>query len=122
MASSQDLLVGVDENTATATGATAATATQAAPGADKQLYLTGFSVSTVGPASVGGTVQIRRNGGATVIKNLQLPNGEMAPIIYEFKRPLRINENQDADIILTGRTGATAVRVELFSITRPVVA
>jgi len=120
MAQIQDLLVGIDENTATATGTTAATATQTAPGTDQQLIITGFSASVVGPASAGGTVQIRQNGGGIVRKNFQLPNGEMAPIIYEFKRPLKVPANQDADVILTGRTGATAVRVELYTITRPV--
>lgn len=119
MASIQDLLVGPDENTATGTGTAAANASQAAPGADKQLYITGFSLSQGATSTAAGTMQIRRNGGATVIKQYLLPIGAMAPIIYEFKRPIKVPENQSADIDVTGWTTAT-IRVELFTITRPV--
>lgn len=121
MASAQDLLVGADENTATAAGTATATATQAAPGAEKQLWITGFSVSFGVSSTAAGTLNLRRNGGATVIKQYNLPIGAMAPVIYEFKRPIRIPENQDADAIVAGATTAT-VRVELFTITRPVTA
>lgn len=117
MAEKQDLLVGIDENTATAAGTATATATQAAPGVLKQLFITGFSVSFGISSTAAGTLNIRRNGGATVLKQFNLPIGAMAPVLYEFKRPIAVPENQDADAIVAGATTAT-VRVELFTITR----
>lgn len=114
-----DMLAGYDENTATATGTAAATATQAAPGGGSQLVITGFSVSFGISSTAAGTLVIARNGAATALKNYNLPIGAMAPFMYEFKRPLRVPENQDASAVVTGATTAT-VRVELFTVTRPV--
>lgn len=119
MASIQDLLVGKDENTAQATAAATATATQAAPGADKQLYITGFSFSESAVPSTAGTLQIRRNGGTTILKRFLIPTALIAPVIYEFKRPIQVPENQDADIIFAG-IGTGVAQVELYTITRPV--
>lgn len=119
MASAQDLLVGVDENVAQAAGTAAATATQGAPGVGLQLIITGFSVSNGVTPTAAGTLQIRQNGGSTIRKRFNLPIAAIAPIIYEFKRPIRVPENQDADVIVAGWTTAT-VQVELYTITRPV--
>lgn len=113
-----DLLVGLDQNTATGSGTATATATQAAPGADQQLYITGFSVSNGVTPTTAGTLNIRYNGGATIVKQFNLPIAAIAPIIYEFKRPIRVPANQDADAIVAGWTTAT-IRVELYTITRP---
>ena len=118
MASIQDLLVGIDENTAGVSNTGTFSATQAAPGADKQLYITGFSISVEGAPAAASSVSIRRNGGATTIKQFRLPAATIAPIIYEFKRPIKVPENQDADI--TAVVGGGTVRVELYTITRPV--
>lgn len=118
MAEKMDLFAGIDENTATGSGAAAANASQAAPGAGSQLFVTGFSISFGVSSTAAGTLQIRRNAGATVLKQFNLPIGAMAPLIYEFKRPIRIPDNQSADADVTGATTAT-VRVELFTITRP---
>lgn len=113
-----DMLAGYDENTATATGTATATATQAAPGAGLQLVITGFSVSFGVSSTAAGTLQIRKNAGGTVLKQYNLPIGAMAPVIYEFKRPIRCEDNVSADAIVAGATTAT-VRVELFTVTRP---
>lgn len=114
----QDFIAGHAENTKTASGAAAATATQGAPGAGSQLIITGFSISFGVSSTAAGTYQIRRNGGATVMRQGNLPIGAMAPVIYEFKRPLVCGDNQDADIVVAGATTATVV-VELFTVTRP---
>ena len=113
-----DLLSGIDENTATATAAATATATQAAPGPGSQLFITGFSFSVSTVPSTVGTLQIRRNGGATILKRFILPASAVAAIIYEFKRPIRIPDNQDADIIFAG-LGTGVGQVELYTVTRP---
>lgn len=117
MAEKMDLLAGIDENTATGTGVAAANANQAAPGAGSQLFVTGFSVTFGISSTAAGTLQLRRNAGATVLKQFNLPIGALT-LIYEFKRPIRIPDNQSADADVTGATTAT-VRVELFTITRP---
>lgn len=115
----QDMLGGSAENTKTASGTTTATATQAAPGAGQQLIVTGFSISQGAISSAAGTFQIRRNGGAIVMRQGNLPNAALiSPIVYEFKRPLVCGDNQDADIIISGWTGATVV-IELYTVTRP---
>ncbi len=114
----QDMLGGHSENTKTASGAAAATATQAAPGAGLQLLVTGFSISFGVSSTAAGTYQIRRAAGTIVMRQGNLPIGAMAPVIYEFKRPLACGDNESADIIVTGATTAT-VTVELFTVTRP---
>jgi len=114
----QDFLGGFAENTKTASGTAAATATQAAPGAGQQLVVIGFSVSFGVSSTAAGTWQIRRNGGAVVMRQGNLPIGAMAPVIYEFKRPLVCGDNETADIIVAGATTAT-VTVELYTVTRP---
>ena len=116
----QDMIGGAAENTKTANGTATATATQGAPGAGSQLCITGFSISFGVSSTAAGTYQIRRNGGAIVMRQGNLPIGAMAPVIYEFKRPLICGDNQDADIIVAGATTATVV-VELFTVTRPTV-
>jgi hypothetical protein len=118
----QDILAGIDENTATATatGATT-TATQAAPGVEKQLFITGFSISSTATIAAGTyEASIRRNGGGTIIKRYALPATAFAPIIYEFKRPIRVPENQDADITVPSLGASAVVRAELYTITRQV--
>lgn len=117
MAEKFDLLSGIDENTATGSGAAAANASQAAPGVGSQLFITGFSITFGVSATAAGTAQIRRNAGATVIKQFNLPIGPCT-LIYEFKRPIRVPDNQSADLDVAGATTAT-VRVELYTITRP---
>lgn len=120
MAEIQDLLVGEDGNVAQASGTAAATATQAAPGAGFQLFITGFSISHGLAPTAAGTLQIRQNGGATIRKRFLLPAaGTYLPEVIEFKRPIKVPENQDADIIAAGWTTAT-VQVELYTITRRV--
>lgn len=116
MAAIQDLLVGFDENVATATGTAAATATEATPGADKRLFITGFSISHTTAPTVGGTVEIR--SGSTVKKRYSLPGTAIAPMIYEFKRPIRCAENEAAVLDVAGWTTAV-MRIELYTITRP---
>jgi|SRR6266850_4177986 len=118
MASQQDLLVGYDENTAGVSNTGTFSATQGAPGAGFQLIITGFSISVEAAPAAASTVAIRINGGATTKKTYRLPAATFAPIIYEFKRPIKVPENQDADI--TAVVGAGTVRVELYTITRPV--
>lgn len=118
MASIQDLLVGPDENVATATGTAAATATEAAPATDKQHYITGFSISHTTAPTVGGTVEIR--SGSTVRKRFSLPGVAIAPIIYEFKRPIKCVAGEAAVLDVAGWTTAV-MRIELYSITRPVM-
>lgn len=119
MAEKFDLLVGVSENIATATGTAAATATQAAPGADRQLFITGFSVSCGVAPTTAGTLSIASAAGGTQGPQYLLPISVIAPIIYEFKRPIRCAENVNATAVVAGWTTAT-VRVELYTITRPV--
>lgn len=114
----QDILGGHAENTKGASGAAGATATQGAPGVGSQLIITGFSISFGTSSTAAGTYQIRRNGGAIVMRQGNLPIGAMAPIVYEFKRPLVCGDNQDADIIVSGATTASVV-VELYTVTRP---
>ena len=118
MAERQDLLVGHAENTKTASGTATATATEGAPGVGSQLIITGFSVSFGVSSTAAGTFQIRRNGGAIIMRQGNLPIGPMAPVIYEFKRPLVCGDNETADIVVAGATTAT-VRVELTTVTRP---
>lgn len=118
MAERQDFLAGFAENTETASGTATATATQAAPGAGLQLLITGFSISFGVSSTAAGTYQIRRQGGAVVMRQGNLPIGAMAPIVYEYKRPLACGDNESADIIVAGATTATVV-VELYTITRP---
>lgn len=114
----QDILGGHSENTKTASGTAAATATQAAPGVGLQLIVTGFSVSFGVSSTAAGTYQIRRSAGSVVMRQGNLPIGAMAPQIYEFKRPLFCGENESADVIVTGATTATVV-VELYTSVRP---
>src|SRR5574342_826624 len=105
----QDMLAGFAENTKTASGTTAATATQAAPGAGSQLCITGFSISFGVSSTATGTYQIRRAAGSVVMRQGNLPIGAMAPVIYEFKRPLACGDNETADIVVAGATTATVV-------------
>ena len=114
----QDMLGGHAENTKVASGTAAATATQPAPGVGLQLIVTGFSVSFGVSSTAAGTYQIRRNTGAVVMRQGNLPIGAMAPVIYEFKRPLVCGDNETADIVVAGATTAT-VTVELQTVTRP---
>lgn len=123
MASAQDLLVGemgnvaVDEQTAAL-----ATATQAAPGSGAQLIITGFSVSATGTAPAAGTYRaiIKQNSGATTRVTYNIPAAAFAPIIYEFKRPIKVPENQNATLELQSLGAGAVGRVELYTITRPV--
>jgi len=114
----QDMIAGHAENTKFASGTAAATATQGAPGAGSQLIVTGFSVSFGVSSTAAGTYQIRRQGGAIVMRQGNLPIGAMQPFIYEFRRPLVCGDNESADIVVTGATTAT-VAVELQTVTRP---
>jgi len=114
----QDILGGHAENTKIASGTATATATQPAPGAGRQLIITGFSISFGVSSTAAGVYQIRSNAGTVVFREGNLPIGAMAPIIYEFKRPLVCAENVDADIFVNGATTAT-VKIELFTVTRP---
>lgn len=114
----QDMIGGLAENTKTASGTATATATQAAPGTGLQLLITGFSISFGVSSTAAGTYQIRRQGGAVVMRQGNLPIGAMAPVIYEFKRPLACGDNETADIVVAGATTATVV-VELYTVTRP---
>jgi len=114
----QDILGGSAEATKTASGTATATATQAAPGVGLQLLVTGFSVSFGVSSTAAGTYQIRRAAGAVVMRQGNLPIGAMAPVIYEFKRPLACGDNESADIVVAGATTAT-VTVELYTVTRP---
>lgn len=114
----QDILGGHAENTKAASGTAAATATQAAPGVGLQLIVTGFSISFGVSSTAAGTYQIRRSGGTVVMRQGNLPIGAMAPVIYEFKRPLICGDNESADIVVAGATTATVV-CELFTVTRP---
>lgn len=121
MAQIQDLLVGemgniaVDEQTATI-----ATATQAAPGVGKQLWITGFSVSASGTAPAAGTyrVAIKQNAGAVTRATYNIPAAAFAPIIYEFKRPIKVPDNQNATLVLDSLGAGAVGRVELYTITR----
>lgn len=113
-----DMQGGAAENTKTASGTAAATATQSAPGAGSQLIITGFSITFGVASTAAGTYQIRRAAGATVMRQGNLPIGNLT-YIYEFKRPLVCGENESADIVVTGATTATVV-VELYTVTRPV--
>jgi len=125
MAQIQDLLVGemgnvaVDEQTAAP-----ATATQAAPGAGLQLYITGFSVSATGTAPAAGTYRatIKQNAGGTTRATYNIPAAAFAPIIYEFKRPIKVPENQNATLDIPSLGAGAVGRVELYTITRPVTA
>ena len=123
MASIQDLLVGELENVASdEQTALAATATQAAPGAGKQLYITGFSVSASGTAPAAGTYRasIKQNAGAVTRAVFNLPAAAFAPIIYEFKRPIKVPENQNATLDIPSLGAGAVGRVELYTITRAV--
>jgi hypothetical protein len=123
MASIQDLLAGdmgnvaVDEQTAAP-----ATATQAAPGAGLQLIITGFSVSATNVAPAAGTYRaiIKQNVGAVTRVTYNLPAAAFAPIIYEFKRPIKVPENQNATLDIPSFGANATGRVELYTITRPV--
>lgn len=117
----QDILAGLAENTKTASGTAAATATAAAPGAGLQLIVTGFSISFGVSSTAAGTYQLRRAAGSVVMRQGNLPIGAMAPVIYEFKRPLFCGDNETADIVVAGATTATVV-VELFTAVRPTIA
>lgn len=113
-------LAGREEWRETGTGtAAAATATRAAPGAGRRLWVSGFSISVSGTAPAAGTyaAQIRQNGGATVRHEFAIPAAFFAPIVYEFKRPLEIPVNQDADITLSALGAGAVGRVELFGFT-----
>lgn len=125
MAGIQDLLAGEMGNVASdEQTAAAATATQAAPGVGLQLYITGFSVSAAGTAPAAGAYRatIKQNGGATTRATYNLPAAAFAPIIYEFKRPIKVPENQNATLDIPSLGAGAIGRVELYTITRPVVA
>lgn len=114
----QDYLGGSAEATKVASGTAAATATQPAPGVGQQLIVMGFSISFGVSSTAAGTFQIRRQAGAVVMRQGNLPIGAMAPVIYEFKRGLACGDNESADIVVAGATTAT-VTVELYTVTRP---
>lgn len=96
-----------------------ATATRAAE-AGKRHYITGFSISASTAITAAGVVaQIRRNGGGTVIREFNIPNAAIAPIIYEFKQVLEIPTNQSADITLSALGTGITGRVELVGFTTP---
>jgi hypothetical protein len=121
MAERQDLLVGYMENVAVdEQTAASATATQAAPGAGKQLLITGFSVSASGTAPAAGTYRatLKENSGGTTRATFNLPAAAFAPIIYEFKRPIRCAENVNATLDIPSLGAGAVGRVELYTITR----
>lgn len=113
-----DMWAGAAENTKAGSGAAAASATQAAPGVGSQLIITGFSISFGTSSTAAGTYTIKRAAGAVTMRSGNLPIGAMAPIIYEFKRPLVCGDNESAQIDVAGATTATVI-VELYTVTRP---
>lgn len=120
-----DMLAGYDENVARGEATNGALAVdQAAPGADRQLIVTGFSTSTTGTAPAAGsyeaTIVEDPAGAATVRRRFKIPAAAFAPVIYEFKRPLKIAENKVARITLSALGAGAVGCVELYSVTRTV--
>lgn len=96
-----------------------ATATHAAEAAKKH-FVTGFSISaSTAITAANVTAQIRRNAGATVIREFNIPNAAIAPIIYEFKQVLEIPVNQSVDITLAALGTGITGRVEIVGFTVP---
>lgn len=120
MAAVQDLYGGIQENyqVGSANNGTA-TATQPAPGVDKQLLITGFSISANGTIAAGVVGAIRQNGGVVSRRQFIIPAGSILPIIYEFKRPIAVPANQDCDITIGALGVGITGQVELTTITRP---
>lgn len=115
----EEFIGGTEEwrETATATNGVA-TATHAAE-AGKNHYVTGFSISASATVAVSVLAEIRQNGGATTRRAFVIPNAAIAPIIYEFKRVLKIPTNQSVDITLPALGASVVGRVELLGFTRP---
>lgn len=123
-----DLLVGYDERIATdvQTGPVSTAAFATAPGTGLQNILTGFSVSITGTAPTAGTsceLLIVENPGGTPItrRRLKIPAVNFAPIVYEFKRPLKLAENVNASLNCGNLGVGTVVSIELYYVTRPVI-
>lgn len=118
MAPREEYIGGEQEwrETANATNA-AATATRAAE-AGKCHYITGFSISASGTIAASVVAEIRQNGGATSRRAFQIPNAAIPPIIYEFKRVIKVPVGLDADITLPALGAAIVGRVELVGFTR----
>lgn len=113
-----DILAGVAEETKVASGPSSAQAIAPAPGVGKQLIITGFSASFGAAPGASGFLDIGRSP-TGVVRGYLLPVGvTIAPIVYEFKRPIYCAENEAAFAQVTGSTGAGVV-VEVYTCTRP---
>lgn len=111
-----DILAGIAEETKVASGTSSATVSVPAPGIGKQLVVVGFSISFGAASTAAGFADLSRTGVA-IVREMTLPIGSMAPIIYEFKRPLYFGENEGAQFAIVGATNATIV-AELYTCTR----
>lgn len=121
-----DMLAGYSENVARDEQTNVnAVADQAAPGVGLQLIVTGVAASTTAAAPTGAgnyELTITEDPGGTPIvrRRFKIPAAQFSPIIYEFKRPIRIAENKVARAQLSALgTGAVGC-VELWTVTRPV--
>lgn len=113
-----DLISGAAEQTKVGSGTANVLAQQPAPGVGRQLVITGFSVSVGETPTASGFVDISRVG-VGLVREFRLPIGvPIAPIVYEFKRPIFCGENEAASISVGSATSATLV-IELYTVTRP---
>ena len=83
---------------ATATHATAAAATQAAPGAGKRLIVTGFAASS---DKAGSIVLLVEDVGGTPVTKFQLQIGA-GHVEHKFGTPIVITANKSATISIDG--------------------
>lgn len=116
----EEFLGGIEEWRVTATGTNAILLATKAGQAGQNHYVTGFSFSASGTIAASVTVDIRQDNGNTYRRTFIIPNAAVAPIIYEFRRALRIPEGLDCDITTQALGSGVTGRVELVGFTKPV--
>lgn len=88
----------------TATHATAASATKAAPGVGKRIIVTGFLVSS---DKAGSIMTLVEDAAGTPVTKIQLQIGAI-PFAHKFATPIVITANKSATIAIDGTSACKA--------------
>jgi hypothetical protein len=97
-------------NIGSAVNATSTATIAAAAG--KRFFITGLTISASGAPAAAVTVTL--NSAATVIDQMEVPNGAFAPILHNYTRPLRGGINEAITLVIpalgVGIRGTAVVR------------
>lgn len=116
MAIAETLLFGAVRSTAIANAvAGTATATQAAPGLARRLYIVGFVVSASTTSTAAGTVSVK--SGTTDKIVFDMPIGLDQPFYCDLgNHPIECGENESASIAVTTFGAGVTGRVTLLTV------